>query len=551
VKRDPVILIVVAVVISLMLVFGIQKARHNNSSSLGGQSKLQGQLAPDFSLTALDGKTVKLSDFRGKAVLLNFWATWCEPCKIEMPWFVDLQKKYGPQGLQVLGVAMDDASPKEIAEFAQKMSVNYPVLVGKEAVGDQYGGIPYLPSTFYISRDGKVVERVFGLVSRSEIENNIQKALAQQGQVGGSAFGQTTGGFNGNGAAGRADLVSGAVVASISADTAGETGSGDSLGMTVPSAAGISPAAPQTTGGGGTGYGLSYAPTGVSYSSAAADPRPMFNVLVDPGGGTPSGINVKLSIATDGETFELEAVQQNVTVSGYTPGDVYLVADQWDTPLTDGADFDWSVSVTVHYSGGDQTVTYDPTSTHHRPSATAPVGVGWGLTGLSYLIPHGAYVTYVTGDGGVAGYTLGAGTTFTGPAYDFGVLTVDNHSSPTTYTYRSEHGNQEVFDATGKLLQRLDPQGEITTFNYTGDKLTGVTAPNGDRTTYTFQVLTTGGALLRNISVMAAADAGPRTASWDGTIGGVPAAAGTYRLRLAVYGPDGRISYLQKDIAIP
>jgi peroxiredoxin len=184
VKRDPVVLIVVAIVISLMLVFGIQKARHGNSApTLGGVNKLQGQPAPDFSLTEVDGKTVKLSDFHGKAVLLNFWATWCEPCKIEMPWFVDLQKKYGPQGLQVIGVAMDDASPKEIGEFAQKMSVNYPVLVGKDAVGDQYGGIPYLPSTFYISRDGKVVDRVYGLVSRSEIENNIQKALGQQGQV--------------------------------------------------------------------------------------------------------------------------------------------------------------------------------------------------------------------------------------------------------------------------------------------------------------------------------------------------------------------------------
>jgi peroxiredoxin len=183
VKRDPVVLIVVAIVISLMLVFGIQKARHGNSASLGGVNKLQGQPAPDFSLAAIDGTTVKLSDYRGKAVLLNFWATWCEPCKIEMPWFVDLQKKYGPQGLQVIGVAMDDASPKEIGEFAHKIGVNYPVLVGKDAVGDQYGGIPYLPSTFYISRDGKVVDRVFGLVSRSEIENNIQRALGRQGQV--------------------------------------------------------------------------------------------------------------------------------------------------------------------------------------------------------------------------------------------------------------------------------------------------------------------------------------------------------------------------------
>ena len=179
-KRDPVILIVIAVVISLMLVFGIQKTRHTSPPNAG---KLQGQPAPDFSLASLDGKTLKLSDYKGKAVLLNFWATWCEPCKIEMPWFVQLQQQYGPQGLQVLGVAMDDTDPKDIQEFAQKMGVNYPIVVGKEAVGDQYGGIPYLPSTFYIDRDGKVVDRVFGLVSRSEIEDNIKKALSASGQV--------------------------------------------------------------------------------------------------------------------------------------------------------------------------------------------------------------------------------------------------------------------------------------------------------------------------------------------------------------------------------
>jgi len=181
VKRDPVILIVVAVVISLMLVFGIQKTRHNRPNTA---SALQGKPAPDFSLASVDGKaTLKLSDYKGKAVLLNFWATWCEPCKIEMPWFVELQKQYGPQGLQVLGVAMDDTDPKDISEFAHKMGVNYPIVVGKEAVGDQYGGIPYLPSTFYIDRDGKVIDRVYGLVSRSEIEDDIKKALSSTGQV--------------------------------------------------------------------------------------------------------------------------------------------------------------------------------------------------------------------------------------------------------------------------------------------------------------------------------------------------------------------------------
>ena len=180
-KREPVILIVVAVIISLMLVFGIQKTRHTRQNTSGG--KLQGQLAPDFTLASVDGQKLTLSDYRGKAVLLNFWATWCEPCKIEMPWFVELQKQYGPQGLQVLGIAMDDSEPKDIAEFTKKMGVNYPVVIGKEAVGDQYGGIPYLPSTFYIGRDGKVLERVYGLVSRSEIEGDIKRALSTSAQV--------------------------------------------------------------------------------------------------------------------------------------------------------------------------------------------------------------------------------------------------------------------------------------------------------------------------------------------------------------------------------
>jgi len=177
VKRDPIILVVVAMVISIMLVFGIQRVHHAGGVPAG---KLQGNAAPDFSLPTTTGETMKLSDFQGKAVLLNFWATWCEPCKVEMPWFVDLQKKYGPQGLQVIGVAMDDASPKDIASFAQKMGVNYPILIGKEEVGTQYGGLEYLPSTFYISRSGKVIEHAFGLVSRSEIEANIEKALGQQ-----------------------------------------------------------------------------------------------------------------------------------------------------------------------------------------------------------------------------------------------------------------------------------------------------------------------------------------------------------------------------------
>lgn len=166
-------------VVSLMLVFGFNMARRSSSRGASNGPSMKGQVAPDFTLQALDGKTVRLSDFRGKAVLLNFWATWCQPCKIEMPWFVELQKQYGPEGLQVVGVAMDDAGPEEIAKFAKELGVGYLILVGKESVGDAYGGLPFLPATFYIDRDGKVVDKVFGLKGRGEIEDNIKKALAE------------------------------------------------------------------------------------------------------------------------------------------------------------------------------------------------------------------------------------------------------------------------------------------------------------------------------------------------------------------------------------
>jgi peroxiredoxin len=185
VRRDPVIIIIVAVLVTLMLAFGLHMARRSSEERAAVDARMKGQPAPDFTLQSLDGKTVHLSDFRGKAVLLNFWATWCQPCKIEMPWFAELQKQYGPEGLQVVGIAMDDASPGDIAKFARDLGVNYPVLLGKEAVGDAYGGVQFLPATFYIGRDGKVVDRVFGLKSRGEIEDDIKKSLAQ-GEVTGA-----------------------------------------------------------------------------------------------------------------------------------------------------------------------------------------------------------------------------------------------------------------------------------------------------------------------------------------------------------------------------
>ena len=177
VKRSPLALVVVAFAVALMLYFGYHQARRNASST---PRITQSTVAPDFSLESLDGKTMRLSDLRGKAVLLNFWATWCSPCKIEMPWFVDFQKQYGSQGLQIVGVAMDDGSKEDIAKFAKDMGVNYPILIGKESVGDAYGGVPALPQSFLIGRDGKIVDKIVGLRGKAEIEDSIKKALHTQ-----------------------------------------------------------------------------------------------------------------------------------------------------------------------------------------------------------------------------------------------------------------------------------------------------------------------------------------------------------------------------------
>jgi peroxiredoxin len=136
-----------------------------------------GALAPEFTLSTVDGKKVKLSDYRGKAVLLNFWATWCGPCKVEIPWFMDLEKQYGSQGLVVLGVAMDDDGKNDVTKFAKDMKIDYTVVLGTDDIADQYGGVEGLPTTFYLDRNGKIVKKVAGLVSHSEIEDGIKEAL--------------------------------------------------------------------------------------------------------------------------------------------------------------------------------------------------------------------------------------------------------------------------------------------------------------------------------------------------------------------------------------
>lgn len=176
-KRNALVFIALVIAILAMLASGkyLDRTRKHGPIKLVGN--VQGVPAPDFTLTSLDGRKVKLSDFRGKAVLLNFWATWCPPCKVEMPWFEDLQRQYGHDGLVVIGVAMDDTEPAKIAQYASELGVNYPVLLGTDQVSDDYGDVQYLPTTFYIGRDGIIVDKMTGLLERRDIEEAIKKAL--------------------------------------------------------------------------------------------------------------------------------------------------------------------------------------------------------------------------------------------------------------------------------------------------------------------------------------------------------------------------------------
>jgi cytochrome c biogenesis protein CcmG/thiol:disulfide interchange protein DsbE len=132
--------------------------------------------APELSLQDLNGQRLSLSQYKGKVVLLNFWATWCDPCRREIPRFVDLQKKYGNQGFQIVGVSLDDDA-KAVPPFYQQYKMNYPVAVGNEKVAESFGNILGLPVNLLIDRDGRIAARHLGEADISQLENEIKYLL--------------------------------------------------------------------------------------------------------------------------------------------------------------------------------------------------------------------------------------------------------------------------------------------------------------------------------------------------------------------------------------
>lgn len=131
-----------------------------------------------FTLKDVEGNNVRLSDHAGKVILLDFWATWCGPCKVEIPWFMEFQEKYGPKGFQVIGVSVDD-TPEKLRPYIADMKMNYIVLqgLGHDDLLDTYGPMVGIPVTALISRDGRMCSKHTGLVSKEELEEQIRALL--------------------------------------------------------------------------------------------------------------------------------------------------------------------------------------------------------------------------------------------------------------------------------------------------------------------------------------------------------------------------------------
>ena len=141
------------------------------------QLAAMGMPAPAWKLRGLDGHEVSSDQFKGKVVVLDFWATWCGPCVGEIPGYVELQKKYGKDGLVIVGVSLDRSGPERVKKFAQENGMNYTLVMGDEDVVEAFGSFEAIPTTFLINRSGRIVHQKTGALPHDEYEKLVQRAL--------------------------------------------------------------------------------------------------------------------------------------------------------------------------------------------------------------------------------------------------------------------------------------------------------------------------------------------------------------------------------------
>jgi thiol-disulfide isomerase/thioredoxin len=186
-KKTALIAIVILAVIIAAALFADRATRlPHKAAGTKANSPGSGAPAPDLTLKDLDGKDVSVAQYRGKVVLVNFWATWCEPCRVEIPWLIEMQQKYSAKGFTVLGVAMDDEGKSVVSPFVQKerfdvngakSQMNYPIVIGNDAAADKFGGLLGYPTSVLIDRNGKQIKRITGIISRDEISETIESQL--------------------------------------------------------------------------------------------------------------------------------------------------------------------------------------------------------------------------------------------------------------------------------------------------------------------------------------------------------------------------------------
>ena len=169
--------------LAAVLLLAVMGSGCSNTTRAAVKPEKERHRAPDFSLKDVAGKTVKLSDLRGNVVLLNFWATWCGPCQIEIPWFIDFQQSYKDKNFAILGVSLDDDGWDSVKPYIERRKINYRVVVGTEETSQLYGGIDSLPTTFILDREGRIATVHTGLVSKSEYQDEIVKLLDGGGIV--------------------------------------------------------------------------------------------------------------------------------------------------------------------------------------------------------------------------------------------------------------------------------------------------------------------------------------------------------------------------------
>jgi len=139
-------------------------------------SLAQDKKAPDFSLKSVDGKTVKLSDYKNKVVIIDFWATWCPPCRRGIPDLVELQKEF-KQDLVVIGISLDTDTKDDVPEFVKNYKINYPVVYGDVSTTKLYGGVSGIPTSFIINKKGMIVNKHVGLISKETLADEINALL--------------------------------------------------------------------------------------------------------------------------------------------------------------------------------------------------------------------------------------------------------------------------------------------------------------------------------------------------------------------------------------